>query len=78
MTEGVVHGHEEPGVAAVLDQRTAGADRQRMRVVGQWEAVGEQFLPVSAVVAAPVTMLIFFFLRQVLDGERDRRTSSVP
>ena len=40
IAEGVVRGHEEPGVAARLHQRAAGTDRERVGVVGPVEAVG--------------------------------------
>ena len=40
IAEGVVRGQEEPCVAAGSDQRPAGADRERARVIGPVEAVG--------------------------------------
>src|SRR5690606_25698086 len=39
IAEGVVGGEEEPGVAALADERAARADGQRMRVIGPMEAV---------------------------------------
>ena len=39
MAEGVVHGDEEPGVAAGLHQRAPRRDRERVRVKGPMEAV---------------------------------------
>ncbi len=40
IAERIVCGQEEPGVAALLHQRAAGADRESMRVIGPVETVG--------------------------------------
>jgi len=40
IAESIVGGEEEPGIAALLHQGTAGTDRQRMGVVGPVETIG--------------------------------------
>ena len=62
MAEGVVGGDEEPGVAALLDQRAAGAVGERIGVVGPVHArSGEQALPVRSDEAAPEIRKTLFF-----------------
>jgi hypothetical protein len=73
ITEGVVRGHEEPGIAAGLHQRAAGTDRQRVGVVGPVETVRRAGVAGNARGRRPhddVDLLLF--LREFLDRERHR------
>ena len=60
MTEGVVGGEEEPGVAAGLDDRLAGAVGQHPGVVGPVHGVGRALGPVRSDEAAPESMNTLF------------------
>ncbi len=74
IAERVVGGHEEPAIAAGFHQRAAGAERQRVGIVGPVETVG------LAGVAGQARRRrtdhdvdLFLLLRQLVDRERDRR-----
>ena len=64
VAEGVVGGDEEPGVAAALDHRAAGAMGERVGVVGPVHACSAcTCVPVRSDVAGPVKSTILFFSR---------------
>ena len=71
MTEGIVGGEEEPGVAAGLDQRLAGAVGEHPGVVGPVDGVGRAFRSGEIGDAAPETRNTLFFSRaDLVDGKR--------
>ena len=73
IAEGVVGGHEEPAVAAGFDQRAAGADRERVRVIGPVEAVGLAGVAGQARSRrADDDVDLLLLLRELVDRERDR------
>ena len=78
VAEGVVGGEEEPGLAAGLHDRLAGAVGERPGVVGPVDGVGRALVPVRSEAAAPETRNTLFFSRDdLVDGERHRRVRHV-
>jgi hypothetical protein len=74
IAEGIVGGQEEPAVAALLDECAAGADRQRMRVVGPVEAIGRAgFAGEIRGRRTGDDVDLLLFLGDGLDRERHRR-----
>src|SRR4051794_12815588 len=61
VAESIIRGDEEPTVAAILDQRAAGADRECVRVIGPVEAIGRALLAGEIRRRGAVEMVIFFF-----------------
>ena len=73
ITEGVVGGHEEPGIAARFHQRAAGANREGVGIVGPVEAVGLAGVAGQARGRRADDNVDFFhLLRQIVNRERDR------
>src|SRR3954453_15009080 len=75
VAESIIRGDEEPTVAAILDQRAAGADSECVRVIGPVEAIGRALLAGEirrrgAVYDGDLLLL----LRQLLHGKRDGRS----
>ncbi|MNZ62211.1 hypothetical protein D3C78_803270 [compost metagenome] len=74
ITEGIICGQEEPAVAALLHQRAAGADRQRIGVIGPMETIGAALLAGQFGGCRPgVDGDLLLVLGERLHGKADRR-----
>ena len=73
MAEGVVRGHEEPAIAAGFHQRAAGAERQRVRIVGPVESIGLAGVAGEArSCRAHDDVDLLHLLGEIVNRERDR------